>query len=213
MTTLWQEKYELKTFKVGLIDTNCYILINRQNKKAAIIDPGFLSRELLNFLEEENIKVWLILLTHGHFDHILGAPYFKNISKYIHKNDQEMLQDYKKNAGYTANILNFENIDNLITVEDGQNIDFFNDTFKVIHTPGHTKGSSCFIFMDTLMFSGDTIFKEGVGRCDLYGGSSKEIKNSIKKIKALNKDYIIFPGHGEKTTLKDEKNFNYYFNA
>ena len=151
------------------------------------------------------------MLTHGHFDHILATNTLNVSNVYIHELDKEILNDCNKNAGVFANIIEFAEIKNLTTFKDDENIEFCSAFFKTIHTPGHTKGSSCFIFLDEFMFTGDTLFRKNIGRCDLYGGDFTSIKNSIKKIANLNKDYIILPGHGKASNLNYEKTYNHVF--
>lgn len=204
------ENYEIFMFKVGVMPTNCYLILNVRENKAVIVDPGFYDENLSNFLKDGETTLEFILLTHGHFDHILGANSLNAKATYINIEDKEMLQDPIKNAGLVAGILKFEEIKNLKTFKDNDEISFLKDCFKVIATPGHTKGSSCFVFLDEVVFTGDTIFKESVGRCDLYGGNEETLKNSLLKLKNLKKDYVILPGHGKETTLNYEKinNFN-----
>ena len=199
------EDYEVLMFKVGVMPTNCYLILNVKENKAVVLDPGFYDEELLNFVKENNITIEFILLTHGHFDHILGANSLNAKTTYINEKDKEMLQDSFKNAGFVAGILKLEEIKNLKTFKDCDEINFLKEHFKVIATPGHTKGSSCFVFLDEVIFTGDTLFKESVGRTDLYGGDSKTLKNSLLKLKNLKKDYVILPGHGKETTLNYEK--------
>ena len=209
---LKNEKFIVYCFKVGDIATNCYVVIDLKEKQAAIIDPGFYTDELCDFINKNDIKPLIIILTHGHFDHFLGVNKLSPKKTYIHKDDEEILENPNKNAGFLAGILNFNKIENLKTIEDGYEIDFIDEKFKTIHTKGHTNGSCCFVFQN-MLFTGDTIFKEGVGRCDLYGGDSESIKKSIKKIAELQKNYIVLPGHGPFTTLNFIKQTNHFFNS
>lgn len=204
------EKFSVYCFKVGEIETNCYIITAKSEKTAAIIDPGLYTDELDSFFKTNKIKPLIIILTHGHFDHILGANKLNAKTVYIHRNDKEILEDPQKNAGYLAGIYNFDRIANLKTIDDGDEIEFLDEKFKTIHTKGHTNGSCCFLFKN-IIFTGDTIFKEGVGRCDLYSGDSKEIKDSVKNIASLNSNYYVLPGHGPYSTLNYEKQNNPYF--
>lgn len=202
----------IKVMPLGMVQANCYIITNNQNE-CAIIDPGGESEKIINYLEENSITPKMILLTHGHFDHIASVwdlieKY--NLAVYINQNDLEMLQDinialcsmtrlyFNYKAGLEYNALNDNDTVNLGELE-----------FKLIHTPGHSKGSSCFIVEDSI-FTGDTLFKGDIGRTDLYGGDYNTIKNSLKKLCKLNKNYKVYPGHGESSYLEDEIQHNPY---
>lgn len=202
----------IKVMPLGMVQANCYIITNNQNE-CAIIDPGGESEKIINYLEENSITPKMILLTHGHFDHIASVwdlieKY--DLSVYINQNDLEMLQDinialcsmtrlyFNYKAGLEYNALNDNDTVNLGELE-----------FKLIHTPGHSKGSSCFIVEDAI-FTGDTLFKGDIGRTDLYGGDYNTIKNSLKKLCKLDKNYKVYPGHGESSYLEDEIQHNPY---
>lgn len=202
----------IKVMPLGMVQANCYIITNNQNE-CAIIDPGGESEKIINYLEENSITPKMILLTHGHFDHIASVwdlieKY--NLAVYINQNDLEMLQDinialcsmtrlyFNYKAGLEYNALNDNDTVNLGELE-----------FKLIHTPGHSKGSSCFIVDDSI-FTGDTLFKGDIGRTDLYGGDYNTIKNSLKKLCKLDKNYKVYPGHGESSYLEDEIQHNPY---
>lgn len=202
----------IKVMPLGMVQANCYIITNNQNE-CAIIDPGGESEKIINYLEENSITPKMILLTHGHFDHIASVwdlieKY--NLAVYINQNDLEMLQDinialcsmtrlyFNYKAGLEYNALNDNDTVNLGELE-----------FKLIHTPGHSKGSSCFIVEDSI-FTGDTLFKGDIGRTDLYGGDYNTIKNSLKKLCKLDKNYKVYPGHGESSYLEDEIQHNPY---
>lgn len=211
MKKILDEKFQIETFKVGPLNTNCYVILNKEKNVAAIVDPGFSDSNLLSYVKKNNIVVELILLTHGHFDHFIGANFLNAKTTYIHELDEEMLEDCEKNAGILAGITNFEKIYNLKTFKDSENIKFADEEFLAVHTPGHSKGSCCFIFKNKVIFTGDTIFKQSFGRTDLYGGDYNTLINSVKKIFKFNKDFLILPGHGESSTLDNEKNFNNMF--
>lgn len=202
-------KIEIQTG--GPIQTNCYCVIG-EDKKAAVIDPGFWDEDILSRVKEEKGELTAILLTHGHFDHIGGLEKLQKetgATVYIHQADEEMLQNPEKNASdrfaiptvYTGPVCPLQDGDE-ITV--GSSL-----TFRLIHTPGHTKGSSIFLAGDVI-FSGDTLFRGEIGRCDCYGGSLHDMFASLRRIDSLERDYTIFPGHGEKTTLSYEKESNPY---
>jgi len=192
----------------GLIESNCYIL-DKQGE-CFIIDPGSDIESILEAIGD--LKVKGILLTHGHFDHVdLIGSFIVPI--YIHKNDDILL---KRKELSLYNIFNLEpsyyypNLE-IIKIDDGDEIDFQNEKIKVIHTPGHTSGSVCFLYKNKL-FSGDTLFKNGIGRTDFPTSSEIEMKKSINKIiNNLDENIVVYPGHDEKTTIKEEKGNNPYY--
>ena len=172
----------LKTFVLGALENNNYLLIDDESadKEAVLIDCTVESAEIENFLKEHNAKLKYILLTHGHFDHVLGVNHFK--AKYpdckvlVHEDDKELLagiKDFARQFGLCP--AEVQNIDGYL--KDGDLIQFGTKQIKLFHTPGHTKGGVCYLVEDEL-FTGDTLFYESVGRTDLPGGSFDEIKSS-----------------------------------
>ena len=194
---------EIKTINCGLLGTNCYILT--EGTDAVVFDPDGEKDKIYSLLEGYDLRA--VILTHGHFDQIGAVDDIcreTGTDLYINVLDAEMLEDPHKNASF---LLPESNI--ICTTPpkffDGDNEMYFGDIhLSVLHTPGHTKGSSCFICGDILI-SGDTLFRSGIGRTDLYGGDTMEEYNSIRKLFALDHDYTVYPGHGPKTTLKKEK--------
>ena len=186
---------EIKTIKVGLLQTNCYIL-SSENKDAVIIDPGDEAGKIISFLEENSLAPKAILLTHTHFDHI-GAV-------------EQIVEKY--NIKVCASPFCFGDIPNIeiIPTNESKTIIEGNMEFQVLATPGHKEDSVCYI-LNNYLFSGDTLFRLGVGRTDLEGGSSLELKQSLKKISSLPyEDLLIFPGHMEHTSLAFERQNNPY---
>ncbi len=208
MEKFLDEKFEIKTFKVGPLQTNCYVVLNKEKNNALIVDPGFFDQKLSAYVKNNKIAVETILLTHGHFDHIMGVDFLNAKTTYIHELDEEMLQDCEKNAGFLAGVTHFEKIYDLKTFKDSERIKFDDEEFVVVHSPGHTKGSCCFIFKNKFMFTGDTIFKQSIGRTDLFGGDYNQLKSSVKKILNFDDNFFILPGHGQHSTLNYEKKFN-----
>ncbi|MEG0570972.1 MAG: MBL fold metallo-hydrolase [Oscillospiraceae bacterium] len=203
----------IKKISVGSLDTNCYLLLsNKEN--AIIIDPGDDYDKIETYLSRENCTLKYILLTHGHFDHIGAVKELldENISckLLIHNDDADILQNQ---ALVEQNLSEYNKMELLSKVsnfiEDNDIISLDDISLKVLHTPGHTKGSCVFYDeQNNVMFTGDTLFSMSVGRTDLYGGSFTTLKKSLEKITTLNGDYEVFPGHGEKTTLQKEKDTN-----
>lgn len=194
---------EIKTINCGLLDTNCYIL--SVGTDAVVFYPDGEKEKIYSHLAGLTLRA--VILTHGHFDHIGAVDDIcreTGAKLYINAEDAEMLADANKNASF---LLPEGNI--ICTTPpllfDGDTELFFGDIhLKVLHSPGHTKGSSCFICGDILI-SGDTLFRSGIGRTDLYGGSTEEEFASIRRLFALEGDYTVYPGHGPKTTLNREK--------
>lgn len=170
---------EIKHFIVGPLLTNCYLIFSKD--KAAVIDPGGGLKEILKEIGSKKLEY--IILTHCHWDHLLGALKLKEKTGakiLIHQGEKEFIK--------------FQ-IDRFL--KDGEEIKIGDFILKVIHTPGHSKGSICLVGENEI-FTGDTIFKDGYGRTDLRGGSQKDLENSLKKLsKILKPKMRVYPGHGE----------------
>ncbi|MBR2381760.1 MAG: MBL fold metallo-hydrolase [Clostridia bacterium] len=194
--------------------SNCFIVHN--GKDAFAVDPSISEKKIIKALEERGLTLIGILLTHGHFDHIWRAQELRDetgAKLYVHEFDDEMLTDSSKNAyrTFTGNDFTIEKAD--VLLRDGDIIALGDEQIKVIHTPGHTRGSVCYDTGDSLI-TGDTIFAEGFGRYDLYGGDLNALKSSIGKLTemAKNESRWIFCGHGDSSTLRRAtENLKYYF--
>lgn len=198
---------EIKTLVLGALQSNCYLISTP--KTAVIIDPGFDSNITLDFLKQNKDKQRLILLTHGHFDHIGGAKALReatNTKIAISKEDSQFLLDPNLNlsAQFGEALPPFE-ADILIDLED--EISAGDLTFKIIKTPGHTTGGLCFLIGEYL-FSGDTLFCRSIGRTDFPNGNFSQLKASIEKLYTLDDNTIVLSGHGPKTTIAEEKLYN-----
>jgi len=197
----------IKTIPVGMMPTNCYVVYDETLKEALVIDPGDESEEIVKFIEENELKVKYIYLTHCHFDHILGANGLKNrlnVSIACLDKEEENIKDEAVTMGKTILLKEITLIPDKVFFENDE-IQVGNLNFKVIHTPGHTSGSSC-LYGDGMLISGDTLFKGTYGRCDLPTGNIYEIMKSIKiKLFALPDDTAVYPGHGETTIIGRER--------
>jgi glyoxylase-like metal-dependent hydrolase (beta-lactamase superfamily II) len=185
------------------LDENSIILICNKTKKAALIDPSN-EKGIIQKIEETKLIPKKILLTHGHYDHILAVNSLKyryNIPVVCHKDEVEYLKDPMKNLSKNISITPDMIISNNEEIQIGEL------KIRTIHTPGHTKGSVSY-YLTNLLISGDTLFKESIGRTDLYGGSLQSILNSIKILISLPEETIVIPGHGENTTIKHERKNN-----
>ena len=197
----------IKTFIEPPIDNNNYLLIDEQSKEAALVDCSAVDDNIKKALDENGAKLKYILLTHGHFDHIAGIRPDINAQIVMNKNDLNWLNkvnQYLPMFGMPE--MTIPNID--IFVEDNSKLMLGNNEIKVIHTPGHTQGGVCYL-IDGKLFSGDTIFRESVGRTDLEGGDFDQIIDSItNKIFTLAPETLIYPGHGRMTSVEWEKEHN-----
>lgn len=201
----------IKTFIEPPIDNNNYLIIDEGAKEAALVDCSAVEDRIIEELQNYGAKLKYILLTHGHFDHIAGirpALFDGDYPKVVmNKKDMSWLQNanqYLPMFGMPE--ITIPKVD--IFVEDADVLKLGENEIKVIHTPGHTQGGVCYLIGDKL-FSGDTIFRESVGRCDLEGGDFDEIVNSIEtKIFTLPPETVIYPGHGKMTSVEWEKEHN-----
>lgn len=203
----------VRKFVLGPIEDNNYLLVDETSKEAVLIDCTEKSDQIFSVIQEYDAKLKYILLTHGHFDHVLGVNDFKK--KYpdckvlVHEGDKDLLNSIKAYAqNFIMGEFEIQKIDEYI--KDGDIIKFGNLEIKVIHTPGHTKGGVCYL-VDDKVFTGDTLFFESIGRTDLPGGDFNELKsNIVNKLYVLDENTIVHPGHGIQTTIGHEKKYNQF---
>jgi glyoxylase-like metal-dependent hydrolase (beta-lactamase superfamily II) len=198
----------IKTFIEPPIENNNYLIVDEESKEAALIDCSYMDENILLELKKQNATLKYVLLTHGHFDHIGGLNNLPSgVEVLMHASDMEWINEvntYLPMIGMPT--MEIPKIDRHIV--DGEIIKLGNTEIKVIHTPGHTQGGVCF-YTEGSLFSGDTIFRESVGRCDLPGGDFNQIVDSIEqKIFELPEETVIYPGHGKTTTVGWEKVHN-----
>lgn len=197
---------------LGMVGTNTFLPYNKETKECLIIDPADEGDRIIAVIEEKKLLPKAVLLTHGHFDHIMAvndlvAKY--HLPVYISKKDEEMLSDPRKNGGSgLMGITATTKADHFL--QDGEQLHFLNQDITFIETPGHTRGSGCYYFpAEKMLFSGDTMFRGDCGRTDLYGGDNPAIVRSIyKKLLTLPEDVEVFPGHMDMTTIGYERKHN-----
>lgn len=197
-------------FPIGNLGTNCYLIYCKKTLEAAVIDPGGEPNEILNVITRERLAVKYIINTHGHADHIAGNEKLKKIVGapiLIHRDDAEMLTNARHNLSmYIGESIAFDPADKLLN--DGDIINVGQLELKVIHTPGHTPGGIC-LLTEEVLFSGDTLFSESIGRTDFPGGSYSKLITSIKDKLMLLQDCVkVLPGHGPETTIGWERKNN-----
>lgn len=214
MKTFKENNLVAERYIVGPIEENTYLVYEENAKEALLIDPGSKSEDIVNRIKELNFEKLIIFLTHGHGDHIAGVEFFRsnfpNAKVAISIEDSGLLNDPDENLSFYIN--------ESITIKPAEITIKEGDTFKTgshmgiaRHVPGHTRGGMVLIF-DEMVFSGDTLFCEGIGRSDFPGGNATALTQAIKsKILSLS-DRIVLPGHGPETSVEREKTRNPFFN-
>lgn len=201
---------KIKYAPLGQLGANFYMVTDEETNEMFVVDPGDCADVIKELINETGATLKYIILTHAHTDHIGALDDIKkeyNVPIVIHKDEADRLNDgnltlspffKKKSPSAKADIC----------VNDGDTLNFGNSIIRFIHTPGHTPGGMCILFDDKLI-SGDTIFHTSIGRTDFPGGSYETLISSIKdKIYTLNPDTVIYPGHGESTTVGYEIKYN-----
>lgn len=197
---------------VGYVSTNCYIVNDDELKECVVVDPGDNADGIVAKIEEMGSKLTAILLTHGHFDHIMAVPEleakYKDIPVYAYKEERVLLEDAAVNEskGFKRPTV----IKGVHYLEDGEEFELIGVKWRVISTPGHTIGSCCYYMPDqAILFSGDTLFDGDCGRTDLATGSTKDIIHSIREVlMQLPDDTQVLPGHETFTTIGRERKQN-----
>ncbi len=196
---------------VGNLGTNCYLIYREESKETIIVDPADCGEQIFQKLQSQGFTVSAILLTHAHFDHVLGASDLRRVSGakiYALEEERPLCENSETNV--SAMVGRPCTIRPNAYLTDGQELTLAGMTCKVIATPGHTAGSCCYYFEEAhVLICGDTIFQESVGRTDLPTGSASQLVRSIReKIFTLPEETQLFPGHGDSTTVGHEKKYN-----
>ncbi|MFZ2154590.1 MAG: MBL fold metallo-hydrolase [Bradyrhizobium sp.] len=202
---------KIENIVVGPLQVNCYIVYDEDSLEALVVDPGDEAEKIISLIESRRLKVSNIVCTHAHFDHIGAVRRLKEetgAQVIIQKEDFEIYMRADEQAvlwGFQIE----QPSEPDIYVGDGDEICVGRLRFKVLHTPGHSPGGIC-LYGEGAIFTGDTIFAGSVGRTDFYGGSIAELKKSFSKIISLPPETRIFSGHGPWTTVKKEKEYNFF---
>ena len=212
-------KMKISYYVVGMVQTNCYIAINEETKECFIVDPGAGGMQLAEKIRQNQWAPVAILLTHGHFDHAGAAKTLAgefDIKIYAHEAERDTLQDPQKNVSWMVGCKESYEAD--VFLKDEEMIKLAGFEIKVLHTPGHTEGGCCYyVAEESVVFTGDTLFAQSVGRTDFPGGSMSQIVRSIQeKLMTLNTagnletDIMVYPGHNDPTTIETERMENPY---
>jgi glyoxylase-like metal-dependent hydrolase (beta-lactamase superfamily II) len=201
------------TIPNGTLQANCYIV--ETEKAAVIIDPGYLERQISQYIAENPNKIKFILLTHRHFDHLNAANAVKKMTGariVIHELDEgglysDLLSLGSMAGGFYGKADPDSHAD--IYVDEGDTVTAADMVFKVLYTPGHSEGGVCYL-CDDLLFSGDTLFKGSIGRTDFPSSNNAEMRASLDRLCTLPDDTVVYPGHGPATTIGQEKQTNMF---
>ena len=203
---------KIENFVLGPVGTNCYIVINEGTKECFLVDMAACPPELMSHIKNSGLTVKAVLLTHGHFDHIMGLDRFLEefpAPVYACAAEKELLESPQLNSssGMLGQPYTFHGAQ---YVKDGDLLDIAGMKIQVIQTPGHTIGGCCYYIADEqTLFSGDTLFRASIGRTDLPTGSMGALVRSVKeKILVLPDETRVYPGHMEETTVGYEKKYN-----
>lgn len=204
---------KIETFVIGMIGTNCYLVSNEETKECFLVDAADDSPQLVSHIKEQGLQLKAILLTHGHFDHIMGVGEMVKefgVPVYAHQEEQVLLKDPAMNA--SAMYGRSYTYSDAVSLRDGQTLDIAGITLRVIYTPGHTVGGCCYYWEEGhVLFCGDTLFHTSIGRTDLPTGSESQLVRSVReKLFILPDETRVCPGHMEETTIGYEKRYNPY---
>ena len=198
----------LKNFVFPPLHNNNYLVLDPESKEAVLFDCSVPNDEVMKFVESQGAILKMILLTHGHFDHVMGVNYFwekHHVPTYVHENDLPLLQDINNYTRY-ANMTEKVSVPKVDGTFNGNTIFKLGKyPIQIISTPGHTRGCTCFL-IDDILISGDTLFQGTYGRTDLPTSSDNVMQQSLKRLfRELPDTTRVYPGHGHPTTIGSER--------
>lgn len=204
---------KIQPYVLGRVETNCYFIINEETRETILVDPADKGKQIIQHLNEHSLKPVAILLTHGHFDHIMGIPELLeeyNLPVYAMEEEKILLTDPSKNfsAGVGKRIV----INVTHPLKDNEKLHLAGMDITVIYTPGHTIGGACYYFeKEGVLLSGDTLFRGSIGRTDFPTGDYDTLVQSLNtKLMVLPEEVTVYPGHERTTTIGYEKMHNPY---
>ena len=200
---------EIYTYYAEDSHSNTYLIVDKDSREAAVVDPSHMPSVFDISLSD--VKMKYVLLTHGHFDHIGKTEKYRRegAKVCIHRDDASLLSDGERNASSLFMREPMLIADADIILDDGDTLSLGETIIKVMHTPGHTPGSVCYL-CGSDMFSGDTLFAGSIGRTDFWGGNMTKMRESLSKLKSVSENYNVYSGHGPATTIDREKKYNDY---
>lgn len=208
---------EYKRFPLGALWTNGYLFWDNDTHDAFFIDPGGNMDDVKDFIADNNLNLKMVLLTHGHIDHIAGIHElvsYVNDNIFIGRRDAYMLRRPSRQLQSLLGV-KCDGLEKFHEVQEGRIIDFPGYTIKVLETPGHTQGSVCYLITDrenhSVLISGDTLFAQSVGRTDLDGGDDLQLEASLRRLAEFQDSLHVLPGHGPDTSIGEERELNPYW--
>lgn len=210
------QEFHIETYVLGMVGTNTYLVWNEKTGEAIVIDPADNALLIEGKIKEKNLILSGILLTHGHFDHVMAAKELRDLFSatiYVHKEEAELLGQPELN--YSANVGNPVSLSPDTVLKDYEELELAGFLIQVLPTPGHTKGGVCYYFKEEkILFSGDTLFLKSIGRTDLPTGNTQTLLRSIQEeLMVLEDDIKVYPGHGNSTTIGYERKNNPYIHG